>query len=67
MKIEMRLFMETVDDDEPLTEEQWKKELHSITQQITYQIEKDFKAFVKNVDGEVALESEGQWIWKKKV
>jgi len=59
MIVEMRFWMETEDDDEPMTEEQWKKELESIVGDVSKHINKNHATYVKNADGEFATENMG--------
>lgn len=66
MKIEMLFYMETEDDDEPMTKEQWKKELHSIVNEVSHHINKKHGAYVKNADGESSMEHEGEYEYKAK-
>ena len=63
MKIEMLLYMETEDDDEPLTKEKWEKELHSIVKEVCSHINKKHSTYVKNADGEVAFNKKGSYEW----
>ena len=64
MNIEMLLFMETEDDDEPMTDKQWEDELYEILLDTVAHIKRKHKTYVKNVDGEVATEKEGQYDYK---
>ena len=65
MNIEMLLFMETEDDDEPMTDEQWDGELNEILIEVVNYIKKRHKTYVKNIDGEFATEKEGCFKFKK--
>lgn len=64
MKVEMLLYMETQDDDEPLSKEQWRRELHSIVKDICNRINKKHSTYLKNADGEFAIDEKGEYIWK---
>lgn len=65
MQIEMLLFMETEDDDEPLTDEQWDMELNEILIDTVNHIKRRHKTYVKNIDGEFATEKEGCFDFKR--
>lgn len=66
MKIEMLLYMETEDDDEPLTKEQWNKELNDIIMDVSDYINRKHCSYVKNADGEHSFEYEGSYEYNKK-
>ena len=51
--------MDKEDDDEPMTEEEWKKEVRDIVKDICKYINKKHSTYVKNADGEFSFESEG--------
>jgi len=60
MKIQMLFAMNTEDDDEPLTREQWKKELNDIVKDIERYINRKQSTFVKEAVGEYILEGAGE-------
>jgi len=66
MQIEMLLYMDTEDDDEPMTDEQWDGELNEILIEVVNYIKKRHKTYVKNIDGEFATDKEGTYEFKKK-
>ena len=61
MKIEMLFMMETEDDDEPLTMEQWRKEMSEIIKDVKLYMEKKHRTYIRNIDGEYCLEQDGEY------
>lgn len=66
MNIEMRFWMVTEDDDEPLTDKQWKQELEKIVSDISDYINKTHKTYVKDADGEFVSDTDGQFVYEPK-
>ena len=57
--------METEDDDEPLTDSQWNKELMGIIKSISWYINREHSTFVKNADGEHITEHDGTFTFTR--
>ena len=67
MKFEMLISAETVDDDsDTMTDEEWKEELGGIIESLCLYINRRYRQYVKNAEGEVALEGEGHYEWEER-
>lgn len=57
--------MDTEDDGELMTDEEWRKELHAIVWDVSEYLNRTHGAYVKNADGEVSLDTEGHYEFKR--